>query len=53
MCITVYKHVCETENIVPVKKYMDNYREKQLSLRFYGLGPKSMRSFIPSLTVRK
>ncbi len=51
LCIGTYKRFCETEKIVPVKQYLDKYKQKELSLRFYGLGPKGMRAFISSLTV--
>ncbi len=52
-CIETYKRACRVEQIVPVKKYLDKYKEKQLSLEYYGLGPRGMKGFISSLTVRK
>ncbi len=51
VCIGTYKSACQSEKIVPVKQYLDKYKQKELSLRFYGLGPKGMRAFIKSLTV--
>ncbi len=36
---------------MPVKQYLEHYTDNELSLDYYGLGPKGMRGFIPSLTV--
>lgn len=53
LCVGIYKRSCRVQNLVPVKKYLEHYKDKELSLRYYGLGPKGMRGFIPSLTVRE
>jgi hypothetical protein len=47
----MYKHSCNNQKIVPVRPYLEHYEEKELSLHFYGLGPKGMLAFKPSLTV--
>jgi hypothetical protein len=48
----MYKRACEIEKLVPIKQYLEHYKENQLSLDFYGLGPKGMLAFTKSLTVR-
>lgn len=53
LCIGTYKRVCKMEKIVPVKQYLEHYTENVLALDYYGLGPKGMRAFIPSLTVSR
>ena len=52
-CIGIYKHDCRRDQVVPVRQYLENFEKDELSLNFYGLGPKGMRAFIQSLTVRK
>ncbi|CAF0834693.1 unnamed protein product [Adineta steineri] len=52
-CIGIYEHVCKREKIVPVGQYIRHYKEEELSMDFYGLGPKGMRAFIPSLTMNQ
>ena len=52
-CIGIYEHVCKREKSIPVGHYLRHYADSELSLCFYGLGPKGVRTFIPSLTVRR
>ncbi|CAF1992895.1 unnamed protein product [Rotaria magnacalcarata] len=47
--IGIYKRVCAYENIVPVGLYLKNHDKKELMMRFYGLGSRGMRGFLPSL----
>lgn len=50
-CIGIYKRVCQFENIVPVGHYLKKYDQRELIMRFYGLGSKGIRGFLPSLGV--
>ncbi|UJR27362.1 hypothetical protein I4U23_008654 [Adineta vaga] len=52
-CIGIYEHICKNEKSVPVGHYLRHYRDDEVSLHFYGLGPKGMRTFIPSLTMNQ
>ncbi|CAF3162358.1 unnamed protein product [Rotaria socialis] len=47
--IGIYKRVCAYENIVPVGLYLKNHDKKELMMRFYGLGSRGIRGFLPSL----
>ena len=51
-CIGMYKHVCKHKHVIPVTQYLKYYDKPELSIHYYGLGPKGMQAFIPSLTVR-
>ncbi|CAF1125004.1 unnamed protein product [Rotaria sordida] len=52
-CIGMYKYICKYEQIVPVGQYLKHYDQKELLMRYYGLGSRGMRAFLPSLTVCK
>ncbi|CAF0758383.1 unnamed protein product [Adineta ricciae] len=52
-CIGIYEHVCKREKSIPVGHYLRHYTDSELSLCFYGLGPKGVRTFIPSLTMNQ
>jgi len=50
-CIGIYERVCKQEKTIPVGQYLRHYKDAELSMHFYGLGPKGMQTFKPSLTV--
>ncbi|CAF0989929.1 unnamed protein product [Rotaria sordida] len=50
-CIGMYKYICKYEQIVPVGQYLKHYDQKELLMRYYGLGSRGMRAFLPSLTI--
>lgn len=52
-CIGLYKRVCQHQQIVPIGEYLRSYEKKELKLHFYGLDPRGVRAFIPSLTVNR
>ncbi len=50
-CIGIYERVCKQEKTIPVGQYLRHYKDAELSMHFYGLGPRGMQTFMPSLTV--